>query len=77
MEKRKAEEKTMKGQAMQDAAQDRTAVAQTMGAPGAFPKRLRENRRIGLLALLGAVFSAGFVYSFVSLWCSFFGSGFV
>lgn len=54
MEKRKAEEKTMKGQAMQDAAQDRTAVAQTMGAPGAFPKRLRRNRRIGLLALLGA-----------------------
>ena len=37
MEKRKAEGQTMKGQAMQDAAQDRTAVAQTMGAPGAFP----------------------------------------
>jgi|GEM_PF-126159 tripartite ATP-independent periplasmic transporter solute receptor, DctP family len=54
MEKRKAEGQTMKGQVVQDAAQDRTAIAQTMGAPGAFPKRLRRNRRIGLLALLGA-----------------------
>ena len=54
MKKRKAEVQTMKGQVVQDAAQDRTAVAQTMGAPGAFSKRLRRNRRIGLLALLGA-----------------------